>query len=166
MNPLQMLELPMGVGLIKQAAEFINQARRPVIYAGIGLLSSPMGPKLLAQLMEKGNIPVCTTLQGLGVLYETNERSLHMFGMHGSAYANLAMQQADVIIALVGRFDDRVTGKVDTFPPATAQAGAGLYRDEPKNINKVVDASIPVLGDVVINLATPVPLIRSSPRTE
>ncbi|KAG2105436.1 thiamine diphosphate-binding protein, partial [Suillus cothurnatus] len=99
------------MALIQQAANLINQSQRPIIYAGNGVLSSPLGPKLLAQLAQEGNIPVTTTLQGLGAYDETDERSLHMLGMHGSAYANLAMQQADVIIALGARFDDRVTGK-------------------------------------------------------
>ncbi|KAF8163692.1 acetolactate synthase [Crassisporium funariophilum] len=173
MNPLQMLDhLPMDHALIQQAANLINQAQRPVIYAGNGVLSSPMGPKLLAQLAELGNIPVCTTLQGLGAFDETNERSLHMLGMHGSAYANLAMQNADVIIALGGRFDDRVTGKLDTFAPAAkaaaAQGRGGIihFEIQPKNVNKVVEAQIPVLGDVVTNLAALVPLIKSSPREE
>lgn len=171
-NPLQLLEPPTDVALIRQAAALINQAQRPVIYAGNGVLSSPMGPKLLAQLVEQGNIPVCTTLQGLGAFDETNEKSLHMLGMHGSAYANFAMQEADVIIALGGRFDDRVTGKLDTFAPAAraaaAQGRGGIihFEIQPKNINKVVEASIPVLGDVVANLASLVPLIRPSPRTE
>jgi acetolactate synthase-1/2/3 large subunit len=169
-NPLQSLEPPTEIGLIRQAAELINQAQRPIIYAGNGVLSSPLGPKLLAELSEKGNIPVTTTLQGLGAFDETGDRSLHMLGMHGSAYANLAMQQADVIIALGARFDDRVTGKVDQFAPAARAAAlqgrGGIIHFEimPKNINKVVDASIPILGDVVSNMASLVPLIRSSPR--
>jgi acetolactate synthase-1/2/3 large subunit len=172
MNPLQLLEAPVDIALIERAAALINQAQRPVIYAGNGVLSSPNGPKLLAKLAEEGNIPVCTTLQGLGAFDETNEKSLHMLGMHGSAYANLAMQQADVIIALGGRFDDRVTGKIDTFAPAAraaAQQGRGgiiHFEIQPKNINKVVEASIPILGDVVTNMASLVPLIKSSPRTE
>jgi acetolactate synthase I/II/III large subunit len=99
--------------LIQQAANMINQAQRPIIYAGHGVLSSPLGPQLLRQLSKDGNIPVTTTLHGLGAFDELNERSLHMLGMHGSAYANLAMQQADVIVALGARFDDRTTGKVD-----------------------------------------------------
>ncbi len=170
-NPLQMLDPPSDVALIRQAAALINQAQRPIVYAGNGVLSSPKGPELLRQLSEQGNIPVTTTLQGLGAFDESNERSLHMLGMHGSAYANLAMQQADVIIALGARFDDRVTGKVDTFAPAARAAAAegrgGIIHFEimPKNINKVVEASIPILGDVVSNLGTLVPLITSSPRT-
>ncbi|KAI9574216.1 thiamine diphosphate-binding protein [Boletus coccyginus] len=171
-NPLQSITSPTDIVLIQQAASLINQAQRPIIYAGNGVLSSPMGPKLLAQLAEQGNIPVTTTLQGLGAFDETNEKSLHMLGMHGSAYANLAMQNADLIIALGARFDDRVTGKVDTFAPAAraaaAQGRGGIihFEIQPKNINKVVDASIAVLGDVVSNLSVLVPLIRSTPRNE
>ncbi|KAJ6542583.1 thiamine diphosphate-binding protein [Mycena capillaripes] len=160
-NPLALPEPPTDPALLLQAAALINQAQRPVIYAGAGVLSSPRGPLLLAQLAEQGNIPVCTTLQGLGVFDETHPKSLHMLGMHGSAYANLAIQQADVIIALGGRFDDRVTGRID--------AGArtwGIIHFEilPKNINKVVEATIPVLGDVVQNMAALVPHIRSNAR--
>lgn len=107
--------LPMSTNseLIQQAADMINQAKRPIIYAGHGVLSSPSGPQLLRQLSKDGNIPVTTTLHGLGAFDELDDRSLHMLGMHGSAYANLAMQQADVIVALGARFDDRTTGKVD-----------------------------------------------------
>ncbi|KAI6028883.1 hypothetical protein F5J12DRAFT_808503 [Pisolithus orientalis] len=171
-NPLQAVTSPTDMVLIQQAASLINQSQRPIIYAGNGVLSSPFGPKLLAQLAEQGNIPVTTTLQGLGAFDETNERSLHMLGMHGSAYANLAMQSADLIIALGARFDDRVTGKIDTFAPAAraaaAQGRGGIihFEIQPKNINKVVEASIPILGDVVSNMSALVPLIRSSPRTD
>ncbi|KAJ6536568.1 thiamine diphosphate-binding protein [Mycena vulgaris] len=169
-NPLALPEPPTDATLILQAAALINQAQRPVIYAGAGVLSSPQGPELLAKLAELGNIPVCTTLQGLGAFDETHPKSLHMLGMHGSAYANLAMQQADVIIALGSRFDDRVTGKLDAFAPAAraaaAQGRGGIIHFEilPKNINKVVEATIPVLGDVVQNMAALVPHVRSSAR--
>ncbi|KAI6036036.1 hypothetical protein PISMIDRAFT_688455 [Pisolithus microcarpus 441] len=171
-NPLQAVTSPTDMILIQQAASLINQSQRPVIYAGNGVLSSPLGPQLLAQLAEQGNIPVTTTLQGLGAFDETNEKSLHMLGMHGSAYANLAMQSADLIIALGARFDDRVTGKVDTFAPAAraaaAQGRGGIihFEIQPKNINKVVEASIPIIGDVVSNMSALVPLIRSSSRSE
>ncbi|KAJ7070067.1 thiamine diphosphate-binding protein [Mycena amicta] len=163
-------EPPTEPVLIKAAAALINQSQRPVIYAGAGVLSSPRGPILLRELVEHGNIPVCTTLQGLGAFDETHPKSLHMLGMHGSAYANLAMQQADVIIALGARFDDRVTGKLDAFAPAAraaqAQGRGGIIHFDilPKNINKVVKATIPVLGDVVENLSTMLPHIHSSPR--
>ncbi|KAJ3514982.1 hypothetical protein NMY22_g14573 [Coprinellus aureogranulatus] len=157
---------------IEQAARMINQAQRPIIYAGGGVLSSPMGPKFLKELAEQGNIPVCTTLQGLGAFDETSDKSLHMLGMHGSAYANIAMQKADVIIALGARFDDRVTLKVDKFAPAAraaAKEGRGgiiHFEIQPKNINKVVEAQIPILGDVVSNLSALVPLVKATPRKE
>nr|GAT55225.1 acetolactate synthase [Mycena chlorophos] len=169
-NPLAFPEPSTEPALIRQAAALINQAQRPVIYAGAGVLSSPEGPTLLRELADKGNIPVCTTLQGLGAFDETHPKSLHMLGMHGSAYANLAMQQADVIIALGARFDDRVTGKVDAFAPAAraaqAQGRGGIIHFEilPKNVNKVIDATIPVLGDVVENMAALVPHIQAAPR--
>ncbi len=95
---------------IQRAAEMINKSKRPIIYAGQGVLSTSEGPMRLRELASRGNIPVTTTLQGLGAFDELDPRSLHMLGMHGSAYANLAMQNADTIIALGARFDDRVTG--------------------------------------------------------
>ncbi|TCD64253.1 Acetolactate synthase, mitochondrial [Steccherinum ochraceum] len=171
-NPLVSTQTPTDLLMIKSAADLINQAKRPIIYAGNGVLSSPLGPKLLKQLSKEGNIPVTTTLQGLGAYDELDDMSLHMLGMHGSAYANLAMQQADVIIALGARFDDRVTGKVDMFAPAAkaaaAQGKGGIihFEIQPKNINKIVEASIPVMGDVVANMASLLPLIKSSPRVQ
>ncbi|CCM02144.1 uncharacterized protein FIBRA_04221 [Fibroporia radiculosa] len=171
-NPLQSSDQPSDMLLIQQAANLINNAKRPVIYAGAGVLSSSLGPTLLKQLAQQGNIPVTTTLQGLGAFDELDEKSLHMLGMHGSAYANVAMQQADVIVALGARFDDRVTGTISQFAPAAKAAAAegrgGIihFEIQPKNINKVVDASIPILGDVVTNLASLVPLVRSAPRTQ
>jgi acetolactate synthase-1/2/3 large subunit len=99
-----------------------------------------LGPKFLTQLTRKGNIPVTTTLQGLGVFNETDPKSLHMIGMHGSTYANIAMQQVDVVIALGAHFDDHVTGKISQFAPATravaAQGRGGFihFKILPKNI--------------------------------
>jgi acetolactate synthase-1/2/3 large subunit len=171
-NPLHAQGLAPESHLIRTAADLINQAKRPVIYAGAGMLSHKDGPRLLDELVKKGNIPVTTTLQGLGAYDELDYRSLHMLGMHGSAYANFAMQEADVIIALGARFDDRVTGKVSTFAPAARAAalegrgGIIHFEIQPKNVNKIVDAHIPVLGDVVDNLRLLVPKIKSSPREE
>jgi acetolactate synthase-1/2/3 large subunit len=104
---------PGDASLIAAAAKMINNAKRPVVYAGNGVLASADGPRLLKELSDIGCIPVTTTMQGLGAFDERDEKSLHMLGMHGSVYANRAMQEADVIIALGARFDDRVTGKVD-----------------------------------------------------
>lgn len=112
-NPLNPAIDDVDTETIERAAALINQAQKPLIYAGNGVLNNSRGPELLSRLATEGNIPVTTTLQGLGSFDELDERSLHMIGMHGSAYANFAMQNADVIIALGARFDDRVTGKVD-----------------------------------------------------
>lgn len=107
---------------IGEAARLISIAKQPVIYAGHGILSHKDGPQMLRKLAEEHNIPVTTTLHGLGAFDELSDLSLHMLGMHGSAYANLAMQSADLIIALGARFDDRVTGRVDRFAPAASAA--------------------------------------------
>lgn len=151
---------------IKRAADLINIAKKPVIYAGQGMVSVPDGPKILRELSEKAQIPVTTTLQGLGAFDEHDEKSLHMLGMHGSAYANNAMQEADLIIALGARFDDRVTGSLQKFAPeakaAAAEGRGGIIHFEimPKNINKVVQATEAVEGDVVQNLHQLVPFVH------
>lgn len=107
----------------------------------------------LKELAEKGNIPVTTTLQGLGAFDEYHPLSLHMLGMHGSAYANYAMQSADVVIAIGARFDDRVTGRLDSFAPearaASRRGEGGIIHMEllNKNIDKTVDVDIALEAD-------------------
>ncbi|CZR61829.1 probable acetolactate synthase [Phialocephala subalpina] len=157
---------------ISRVARLVNIAKKPVIYAGQGVISLPEGPKLLKELADKASIPVTTTLQGLGGFDELDEKALHMLGMHGSAYANLAMQEADLIIALGARFDDRVTGAIAKFAPQAKAAAAdnrgGIVHFEimPKNINKVVQATEAVEGDVVDNLALLNPLIENRSMTD
>lgn len=151
---------------IKRVADLINIAKKPVIYAGQGIIAFPEGPNLLRELADKASIPVTTTLQGLGGYDELDEKSLHMLGMHGSAYANMAMQEADLIIALGARFDDRVTGNLSKFAPAAKRAAmekrGGIVHFEimPKNINKVVQATEAVEGDVATNLAQLLPWVE------
>jgi len=151
---------------IRKAARLINMAKKPVIYAGQGILQTENGPTLLKELSEKANIPVTTTLQGLGAYDELNSKSLHMLGMHGSAYANMAMQEADLILALGARFDDRITGAIAKFAPAAKVAASegrgGIVHFEimPKNINKVVQATEAVEGDVGTNLTRLLPLVN------
>ncbi|RFU74008.1 acetolactate synthase [Trichoderma arundinaceum] len=87
---------------VKRAADLINIAKKPIIYAGQGVIQSEGGTELLKELAEKASIPVTTTLHGLGAFDELEEKSLHMLGMHGSAYANMAMQQADATEAVEG----------------------------------------------------------------
>ncbi|KAF3223863.1 Acetolactate synthase, mitochondrial [Orbilia oligospora] len=151
---------------IQRSANLINIAKRPIIYAGNGILSKPEGSTLLRELAEKAQIPVTTSLHGLGCFDEHDEKSLHMLGMHGAAYANLAIQEADCIIALGARFDDRVTGNVAKFAPAAKEAAAqgkgGIihFEIQPKNINKIVQATEAVEGDVSTNLRSILPLVQ------
>ena len=152
---------------IRRVAHLVNLAKQPVIYAGHGVICSEGGPELLRELASKASIPVTTSLHGLGSFDELDEKSLHMLGMHGSAYANMAMQEADLIIALGGRFDDRVTLSVSKFAPAAKKAASegrgGIVHFEimPKNINKVVQATEAVEGDIAHGLRLLLPQVET-----
>ncbi|KAI1780108.1 acetolactate synthase [Hypoxylon cercidicola] len=151
---------------LHRVADLVNIAKKPVIYAGQGVISSIGGPEALKELADKASIPVTTTLLGLGAFDELDEKSLYMLGMHGSAFANMAIQEADLIIALGGRFDDRVTLNIPKFAPAAKAAAAegrgGIVHFEvlPKNINKVVQATEAIEGDVAENLRQLLPSIN------
>ncbi|KAL2796894.1 thiamine pyrophosphate-requiring enzyme [Aspergillus keveii] len=154
---------------INRVARLVNVAKKPVLYVGQGILAQPDGPKLLKELADKASIPVTTTLQGLGGFDELDPKALHMLGMHGSAYANLAMQEADLIIAIGARFDDRVTGSIAKFAPqaklAASENRGGIVHFEimPKNINKVVQANEAVEGDCAENIRHLLPLVEPVP---
>lgn len=154
---------------IKRSANLLNKAKKPILYVGNGILNSPQGPALLKELADKATIPVTTTIQGLGAFDQRDPKSLDMLGMHGNAAANTAMQRADLIIALGARFDDRVTGNLSKFAPvaklAAAEGRGGIIHFEisPKNINKVVEATEAVEGDVTSNLAKFIPLVDAVP---
>ncbi|CAL5872579.1 uncharacterized protein PFLUO_LOCUS6843 [Penicillium psychrofluorescens] len=158
---------------IAKVARLVNVAKKPVLYCGQGLLARPDGPKILKEFADKACIPVTTTLQGLGGFDELDPKSLHMLGMHGSAYANMAMQEADLIIAVGARFDDRVTLSIPKFAPqaklAAAEGRGGIVHFEimPKNINKVVEANVAVEGDCAENLDLLLPHVHAvKERTE
>ncbi|KUJ22228.1 acetolactate synthase [Mollisia scopiformis] len=152
---------------IQTVANLINIAKKPIIYAGQGIICSEDGPEMLRALADRSSIPVTTTLHGLGAFDELDQKSLHMLGMHGSAYANMAIQEADLIIALGGRFDDRVTGNIAKFAPgaraAAVEGHGGIVHFEimPKNVNKVVQATESVVGDVATNLKVLLPKIKA-----
>ncbi|KAG2733015.1 hypothetical protein G9P44_004005 [Scheffersomyces stipitis] len=154
------------MGAIARSANLLNVAKKPIIYAGAGVLNHEDGPKLLKELSDKANIPVTTTLQGLGAFDQRDPKSLDMLGMHGHAAANTAMQDADCIIALGARFDDRVTGNINKFAPeaklAASEGRGGIIHFEisPKNINKVVEATEAVEGDLTANLRSFIPLVK------
>ncbi|UKZ74471.1 hypothetical protein TrVFT333_002140 [Trichoderma virens FT-333] len=148
-----------------RAAELIKVAKQPIIYAGQGILQSEGGTEVLRELADKCSIPVTTTLLGLGAFDERDEKSLHMLGMHGMAYANMSMQEADLIIALGARFDDRVTLNTSKFAPnakaAAAEKRGGIIHFDilPKNINKVIQATEAIEGDVATNLKMLMPML-------
>lgn len=133
---------------IKLAVKAIAASAKPVIYAGGGVISSGAS-KELKELAEKCNIPVTTTLLGIGAFPETSELSLGMLGMHGTAYANYAVTDCDLLIAIGARFDDRVTGHIDHFAPHAKIIHIDI---DPAEIGKNVSVDIPIVGDVKLVL--------------
>jgi acetolactate synthase-1/2/3 large subunit len=134
---------------ISAAAKAINQSERPVLYVGGGVISANASTELRA-LAEKAHLPVTMTLLGLGSYDQTKPESLDMLGMHGSAYANYAVQECDLLIAIGARFDDRVTGKIETFAPHARTIHIDI---DPSSISKNVTVDIPVVGDAKIILS-------------
>jgi acetolactate synthase-1/2/3 large subunit len=128
---------------ISMAAEAINKAERPVLYVGGGVIIANAAEELRT-LAEKAHLPVTMTLLGLGSYDQRKPESLDMLGMHGSAYANYAVQECDLLIAIGARFDDRVTGKVATFAPNAKIIHIDI---DPASISKNVQVDIPVVGD-------------------
>jgi acetolactate synthase-1/2/3 large subunit len=146
--------------LIRRAAAFINDSKRPIILAGHGIILSGAHDEL-RELAECGNIPVSTTLLGIGSIPGSHPLNLRMMGMHGEAWANHAIQSADVLIALGMRFDDRVTGNLGSY----AKHATVIHVDiDPAEINKNVLADIAIVGDVKQVLAQLLPLIEPQPR--
>jgi acetolactate synthase-1/2/3 large subunit len=134
---------------IAQMAAMIRQARRPVIYAGGGLIAGDASGEL-AELVRKTQIPVAMTLMGLGAFPGDDPLSLDMPGMHGSVYANYALDEADLLLALGVRFDDRVTGKVSQFAKRSKIVHVDI---DPSEINKIKLAHLPIVSDVRYALA-------------
>ncbi len=134
---------------IAQVAAAIKRAKRPVIYAGGGVIAADAADELRTLARTTG-IPVTMTLMGLGAFPGDDPLSLDMLGMHGSVYANYAVDQADLLIAIGVRFDDRVTGKVAEF----AQHGFIVHIDiDPSEINKNKLVHVPIVADVKQSLA-------------
>jgi acetolactate synthase-1/2/3 large subunit len=128
---------------IRRAADAVMKSKRPVIYAGGGIIISGAA-ELLAEFAVKTQIPVTTTLLGLGGFPQTHPLSLGMLGMHGTGYANHAIMESDLIIAIGARFDDRVTGKIDEFAPHAKVIHIDI---DPSAISKNVPVDIPIVGD-------------------
>ena len=129
---------------IKKAAKLINDAKKPVILAGHGVIISRAFDEL-KELAEKAEIPVITTLLGLSSFPETHVLSVGMPGMHGVAYASLAIDESDLVISLGARFDDRVTGRISSFAPKAKIIHVDI---DPAVIGQNVKTLVPIVGDV------------------
>jgi acetolactate synthase I/II/III large subunit len=132
--------------LIANAVEMIAAAERPIFYTGGGIINSgPAASEALRELAKLTGAPVTSTLMGLGALPASSPQWLGMLGMHGTYEANMAMNRADLIIALGARFDDRVTGRLDAFAPHARKIHVDIDRS---SINKIVSAELGIVGDV------------------
>ncbi|TDC74841.1 acetolactate synthase large subunit [Streptomyces hainanensis] len=129
---------------IREAARLISQARHPVLYVGGGVIKAGASAEL-RELAELTGVPVTTTLMALGAFPDSHPQHLGMPGMHGSVAAVTALQRADLIVALGARFDDRVTGKIDSFAPHAKIVHADI---DPAEIGKNRLADVPIVGDV------------------
>lgn len=147
---------------IKKAAEVISSAKRPLLYVGGGVIMSG-GSRELALFAKENKLPVTMTLQGLGAFPGTDEQSLGMLGMHGTYWANQAVNNCDVLVSLGARFDDRVTGKTDTFAVNAYKIHVDI---DPTCIDKNIVVDLPIVGDVKHVLAELAAEIQSAPDTK
>jgi len=143
---------------IEQAAELIAAAKRPVILAGHGVLISEAESQLLA-FAERRQIPVASTLLGLGCFPTGHPLALGMMGMHGESWVNKAIQQSDLLLAFGMRFDDRVTGTLATYAPHAKKIHVEI---DPAEIDKNVRADVALIGDLKAVLETLLPLLPST----
>ena len=143
-------------GQIKLAVREILKAKKPVIYAGGGIIHSGAQKELLA-LAEEGQIPVTVTLLGLGGFPGDHSLFLGMLGMHGTYAANTAVTQCDLLIAIGSRFDDRVTGKLESFAPSARIIHVDI---DPSSISKNVSVNVPIVGDAKNILARMVKVLK------
>ena len=140
---------PVAPEQIRQVIAAIRRSRRPVLYVGGGCIQSEASDELTKFALRTG-IPVTMTVMGLGTFPGTHPQSLHMLGMHGTVYANYAVDQSDLLLAFGVRFDDRVTGKLEEF----AKHGKIVHVDiDPSEIHKNKEAHIPIHADVRETLA-------------
>ena len=142
-------------------AEMINSARKPIIYAGGGVINS-CASKELYTLARKNNIPITLSLMGLGVFPSNDELNLGMLGMHGAPYTNYLINEADLILALGTRFDDRATGNIEKFCPKASIIHIDI---DPSEINKVKISSLSLVADIKDFLIEILPFIAEKERT-
>jgi len=147
---------------LQEAVALIKNAKRPIIFSGHGVIKAQATEALL-DFVEKTNIPVACTLLGLGGFPATHPRNLGMMGMHGETWVNKAIQDADLIIAVGMRFDDRVTGNVKTYAQNAKKIHVEL---DPAEINKNVHVDVPIVGDAREVLMELLPHVEECSRPE
>ncbi len=131
---------------ITRLVEMIETAERPIFYTGGGVINSgPGASQLLRELVEATGFPITSTLMGLGAYPASGDKWLGMLGMHGLYEANMAMHDCDLMINVGARFDDRITGRLDSFSPGSKKAHIDI---DPSSINKVIHVDLPIIGDV------------------
>jgi len=146
----------------RQAIELINGAKRPIIFAGHGvMLSGATG--LVRELAERANIPIAMTLLGIGGFPALHPLNLGMMGMHGEAWVNQAIQEADLLLALGMRFDDRVTGNIRTYAPNARKIHVDI---DPAEFNKNVLVDVTMAGDLSAVLADLLPQVERGDRAD
>lgn len=160
-SPLQAAEKraadPVRNDLVEQVVKLLSIAKRPIIYAGQGVIQASAHAEL-QELVNRLQIPITTTLHGMGCFPESHPLSLQMLGMHGTVSANYSMQAADLILAIGARFDDRITGRIPDFAPEARKAGAegrgGIvhFEIEPCQIEKIIKTDVALLGDCKVYL--------------
>src|SRR4030088_1084097 len=130
---------------VKAAIELKQQAKRPLVYTGGGVINSgPEASQLLRELVKVTGFPIPSTLMGLGAYAASDPQWLGMLGMHGTLEANLAMHGCDLMICIGARFDDRITGRLDAFSPDSKKIHVDI---DPSSINKNVRVDVPIIGD-------------------
>jgi acetolactate synthase-1/2/3 large subunit len=145
---------------VRAAVDLIDHAERPILFCGHGIIAAEAGA-LLRELVEKTGIPVASTLLGLGGFPASHPLCLGMMGMHGEAWVNHAIQESDLIIAMGMRFDDRVTGKLETYAKRAKKIHCEL---DPAEVNKIVRVDVPIVGDVAETLRALVPAVARGNR--
>ena len=145
---------------LERAARLINEAERPVLIAGHGVLASHAWEELM-QLAEATGIPVINTLLGLSSFPRNHPLSLGMLGMHGMYWSNIVVDQADLVVGLGMRFDDRVTGRASTFAPHARIIHLDI---EPSQVGRNVPVEVPLVGDAKVVMQALVPLVKKVER--
>ena len=148
------------LGAVKRAVEAIAKAKKPLIYAGGGVINSgPAASQLLTQFVKMTGAPCTLTLMGLGAFPASDKQYMGMVGMHGTYESNMAMHDCDAMVCIGARFDDRVTGLLSKFAPNSTKIHVDI---DPSSINKNVPVDIPIIGDIAHVLEDMIKIWRST----